>query len=332
MGPLARTHNYDHLRYLHISRTIHLLRLPQYHSIHLRRPGRLCLSSLLHPILLTYTLRLSRPINPLPPHPRRHNLLPRLSLRLCLPRPRRLYNLHTRQILQAPPRHVPTPHHLPQILSTLQIPRRGARDRRRRGLHNLPPNIILQEILPKQQQLRMGPHAAQHQPLVRRPHKQHARPHIQHPPLLHRPPNDGRAKRPLHPPHNPLPPPLSPPSPNAPLPLNDLHLRNLSRSRLHLSQPRHPARYTRIRGLRRIWADIYLLHAQSVLESVAGDGDGDEEDADDDVERALVWTSVEWDAVGWGWFGVWGCWGRGVDTEEGEGGEGEGEEQEGTLN
>ena len=42
----------------------------------------------------------------------------------------------------------------------------------------------------------------------------------------------------------------------------------------------------------------------------------------------MVWTSVEWDAVGGSGVGVWGCGGGRVDTEEGEDGEGEGEEGE----
>ena len=42
----------------------------------------------------------------------------------------------------------------------------------------------------------------------------------------------------------------------------------------------------------------------------------------------MVWTSVEWDAVGGCGVGVWGCGGGGVDTEEGEDGEGEEEERE----
>ena len=43
----------------------------------------------------------------------------------------------------------------------------------------------------------------------------------------------------------------------------------------------------------------------------------------------MVWTSVEWDAVGWCWLGLWRGWGGGVDSEEGEGCEGESEERRG---
>lgn len=74
--------------------------------------------------------------------------------------------------------------------------------------------------------------------------------------------------------------------------------------------------------MRRLWADIHLFHTESVFEPAVGDCDGYEEDADDDAECALVWTSFEWDAVGGCWVGVWRCWGGRGDSEEGEGGEG----------
>lgn len=177
----------------------------------------------------------------------------------------------------------------------------------------------------------MGPYAAWHKPPLRWPNKQHSRLHLHYPPLLHRPTNDGRAEHPLHPPHGHLPPRISPPTANAPLPQGRQRLRNFSRSRLHHPQSRNPTRYTWICGLWRLWSDIHLLHAQSLFESAARDGDGDEENADDDAERALVWTSVEWDAVGGCGVGVWRRRGGGRDTEEGEGGEGQGEEAEGTM-
>ena len=41
----------------------------------------------------------------------------------------------------------------------------------------------------------------------------------------------------------------------------------------------------------------------------------------------MVRPSVERDAMGGGGFGVWRGWGRGVDSEEGEGGEGQGERE-----
>ena len=43
----------------------------------------------------------------------------------------------------------------------------------------------------------------------------------------------------------------------------------------------------------------------------------------------MVWTSVEWDAVGGCGVGFWGRGSGGVDTEEGEDDEGEGEKEGG---
>lgn len=78
--------------------------------------------------------------------------------------------------------------------------------------------------------------------------------------------------------------------------------------------------------MRRCGTAVYFRNVESVLESCVGDGHGDEKDVDDGAERAVVWASVEWDAVGGRGVGVWGGWGGGVDSEEGEGGEGEEEE------
>lgn len=83
--------------------------------------------------------------------------------------------------------------------------------------------------------------------------------------------------------------------------------------------------------MRRRRPDLHLLHAESFLEFAISDGDGDEEDADDDVECGVVWTSPEWDAVGGGGVGVWRGGSGGGDSEEGEGGEGEGEGEEGAV-
>lgn len=71
------------------------------------------------------------------------------------------------------------------------------------------------------------------------------------------------------------------------------------------------------------WPDIHLLHPQPFQQSLASHGDSDEENADNDAERALVRTSVEWDAVGGRGVGVWGCGGRRLDAKEREAGKGE---------
>lgn len=73
--------------------------------------------------------------------------------------------------------------------------------------------------------------------------------------------------------------------------------------------------------------DIHLLHVSEVFFLAAGDGDGDTEDADDGAKCAVVWTSVEWGAVGGCGVGVWRGGGGGVDCEKGETGKGGGEEE-----
>ena len=143
LGPPPRAHNHDQLRAPHLPRTLLLLRLPQYHPINLRSPSWLRLPSFLHALFLPNPLNLPNSLNPLSPDSRRHNLIPRLSLRLRLSRPYRLCNLHPCQIMQAPACHVPPFDHLSQILSSLQIPRGGARDDRSFSVHALPPLIIL---------------------------------------------------------------------------------------------------------------------------------------------------------------------------------------------
>ncbi len=81
----------------------------------------------------------------------------------------------------------------------------------------------------------------------------------------------------------------------------------------------------------RNWADIHLLHAQQVFKPITGDSHSDTEDADDDVECALVWPSVEWDAVGGRGTGIWGRGGRGLDREARESCKREGEKKEESL-
>lgn len=176
----------------------------------------------------------------------------------------------------------------------------------------------------------MGFITAWHQPSLRRPYEQHPRPYLQHLSPLFWAPNDGRAEPSFHPPHIRIPPPLPHPRnphtsvlhPQSPF---RKHERTLLCSQLHPRQSRSGQRYLLLRHLRRRGPDLYLLHPSAFLELTASDGDGDAEDADDDVECDMVWAYTERDAVGGRGIGVWWCRGRRLDTEEGEGGEGEGE-------
>lgn len=240
--------------------------------------------------------------------------------------------------MQAPPRDVPAPHDIPETLSALQVPGCFPGHRRCGSFHIVSP-FHIQEILlvEEREQLGLGLVSSRNQSPFRRPHQQHARPYFHRLPPLLRPPDDGRAKPPLHPPHDHIPPPLPPPRPTNPFIIPPQHLlrlihkRALLRPNLHPRPPCGRQRHPPLRSLWRRGPDLHLLHLGEVLVAVAGDGDGDEEDADDDVECAVVWASVEWDAVGWRRVGVWGRGGRGLDTEEGEDCEGEGEEGEGDV-
>ena len=52
--------------------------------------------------------------------------------------------------MQAPSRYVPPSHHIPEILPSLQIPRRGPGDRGRGRFHGLPSLFIEQEVISKE--------------------------------------------------------------------------------------------------------------------------------------------------------------------------------------
>ncbi|MCJ1231913.1 hypothetical protein MMC12_008592, partial [Toensbergia leucococca] len=338
LGPPPRAHNHNPLRPLLLPNPLHIFPRPKHNPIPLRRPNRLPLPPPNQPRQHLDPGNNSHQSPPPPPSPRLPDLLSRLPLRLRLPRPHRLHHLHPRQILQTPPRNVPAPDPLPQILSALQIPRRRPRDRRSRSLHSAPPlqKALLLLLLLHLCVIGMGTLAPRHQPPLRRPDKQHPRPHLQHPQTLLGPSNDGRPKRPLHPPHNHLSPPLPiplPPPPPLPVPHNNHHhpcSRTLGTPLRPLLLPRppvRPLRRPRLRRLRRRRPTLHLLHAKPLLEPAAGHGDGNAQDADHGAECAVVRPSVERDAMGGGGFGVWRGWGRGVDSEEGEGGEGQGERE-----
>lgn len=151
----------------------------------------------------------------------------------------------------------------------------------------------------------MGPAPARYQSTVRRPYEQHARLHFQHIPTLQRPANDGCTECSLDPPHRLLPSCFTIPSYRALSLTQRTQVRTLIHSRSSCCWKRHPP----LLSVWRNWADIYLLHAQQVFKPFTGDSHSDTKDADDDVERALVWPSAEWDAVGGRGIGVWGCGG-----------------------
>lgn len=133
MGPPPRTTHHHSLR--RKQRVLHIPSLSQYNPIPICRHNGLHLPPPLQTSLLPHPGHLPLYPHPYPPLPRLPNLLPRLPLRLRLPCPHRLHNLHPRQILQAPPCHVLTYHFIPALLPHLQIPRRPLRNPRRRNLH-----------------------------------------------------------------------------------------------------------------------------------------------------------------------------------------------------
>ena len=127
MGPPPRT-TYNHsLRPNILPRTLQIPRLPQHSPIALRCSSRLHLPPLRHQRLRNST-HLPQSPHHHPSLPRRRNILPSLSIRLCLPRTHRLYHLHPRKELQIAPRHVPPHHALPAQVPFVQIPRRVSCD------------------------------------------------------------------------------------------------------------------------------------------------------------------------------------------------------------
>lgn len=169
----------------------------------------------------------------------------------------------------------------------------------------------------------MGTGAAKHQSSVGWSHKQHPRPYLCLIPALFWPPDDGSAERPFHPPHHALPTHFASYPSNTPFTRNRRVFGVFGCSCLHTAQPSSATRHPLLRCLRCHWPDIHLLHPQPFQQSLASHGNSDEENADDDAERALVWTSVEWDAVGGRGVSLWGCGCRRLDAKEGEAGQGE---------
>ena len=140
LGLSSRTHNNHHIRSSILPNPIHLPRLPKHHPINLCSPGRLLLPRVFQSPQQTHPFGLPNIPHRPSPAPGRHYLLSRLSLWLRLSCTHRLPNLPPRQILQAPPSHVPAPHHLPEIIPTPQILRRRTGHVWRGPLHTLPPS------------------------------------------------------------------------------------------------------------------------------------------------------------------------------------------------
>ena len=74
--------------------------------------------------------------------------------------------------------------------------------------------------------------------------------------------------------------------------------------------------------------DIHILYVEPFQQHITGNCDRDEKDADDDVECTVVWSSVEWNAMGGCGIGFWRSRSRGCDSEKGEGCERESEREE----
>ena len=165
MGSPPRAYHNHSVRPSPCSGEIHLPHFPQHRPIPPGRSDRLHLSVDLNASVHLHAIGISLALHLTPVDPRCRDLIPRLAIRLCLPRAHRLHHIYPRQILQAAPRHVPAPHDFPQTLPILQIPRGGPSHRGRRDFHLAPP--ILQEkglflVVPHSFLLLLGPFPPEH--------------------------------------------------------------------------------------------------------------------------------------------------------------------------
>jgi hypothetical protein len=120
MGSPTRAHNNHYLRPQ--KREIHLLHLPQHSPIGLRSPKRtrIPLRRNLTPSQARATSSyISNESNSASTPPCLHYQFFSLTIRLCLPKTHRLHNLHPRQIMQTPTRHVPPHNNFPQEVSPI---------------------------------------------------------------------------------------------------------------------------------------------------------------------------------------------------------------------
>ena len=147
MGLPPRTSDHYPIRAYHRARGLQIPRLPQHSTIPLRRPSRLRVPPLRLEIRCGTRSHLPHSKDHRPSPPGIPHLFTRLSFRLRIPRPHRLHNLHPRQIMQAPPCHVPAHNTLPKTLSSLQIPRCPRCNNRSSSLHSPRRGRLTQETL-----------------------------------------------------------------------------------------------------------------------------------------------------------------------------------------
>ena len=287
MGCSPRTHNHHSLWTALVARAIYILDRLKYYPIDFCSHIWLLLPADLKPTIQSNTRGIPNKIYNISLGPGRRNLIACISIRLRLPRPHRLHNLHPRQIVQASSRDVLTSHHIPQALSSLQISGGCPRHRRSCRLHSTQ-SLLQEEVLrgSAENKFDVGSITSVHKSPLRRPHEQHSRPHLFYFSPVHWPPDDGRAKPLVNHPHGWLPLRLTLSTPNS----LALTQRTLFRCVLHPSPPCGRHRHPRLLPLRSGRPDLHLLHAEPVLKPTPRDGDSHEEDADNDAQRAMVRT------------------------------------------
>lgn len=289
MGCSTRTHNHHSLWTALITRAIYILDRLKYYPIDFCSYIWLPLPADLEPTIQSHTCGIPNKTYYISLAPGRRNLIACISIRLRLPRPYRLHNLHPRQIVQASSCDVLTSHHIPQALSSLQISGGCPSHRRSCRLHS-PQSLFQEEVLrgSSENKFDVGPVTSVHKSPLRRPHEQYSRPHLFHFSPVHGPPDDGRSKPPFHHPHSWLPLRLTLSTPNS----LALTQRALFCYVLHPSPSCGRHRHPRLLPLWSGRPDLYLLHAEPVLKPTPCDGDSHEEDADNDAQCAMVRTQA----------------------------------------
>lgn len=97
-------------------RSVAFPRLPQHGAVPLRSDSGLRIPPRDDTLRILYPAHHPLDKDPGPLGPRRHHKQSRQSVWLRIPRPSGLHHLPARQKLQAPPRHVPTHHRLPETV------------------------------------------------------------------------------------------------------------------------------------------------------------------------------------------------------------------------
>lgn len=121
LGTSSRAHNHYSLRPFDLPLPLHVFRVPQYHSIDLRRNIRLWVPPLLQSSLGADSRHLPISIDLLSPRSRCGHLVPGITIRLCFSGAYRLHNIYFSQILQIVTCNVPASHDLSETLSAVQI-------------------------------------------------------------------------------------------------------------------------------------------------------------------------------------------------------------------